>query len=149
MPPIPPKHRRLLVTVVSKNASTLEGLETYLRGVGVTTTSTGAIERLIEMTPPAAAAVILFPDEYGPDVAIGALEALKKLRPEVLVVIVTNDPRRFGDVGGEDPAAGPLVMPKPAWAWTIMDAVRTRLDARPDEPRIEPRPTARRQGRHE
>ena len=83
------------------------------------------------------------------DADIGALEALKKLRPEVLVVIVTNDPRRFGDVGGEDPAAGPLVMPKPAWAWTIMDAVRTRLDARPDEPRIEPRPTARRQGRHE
>ena len=150
MPSSPRKNQRLLVTVVSKNASTLEGLDTYLRGVGVVTTTTGAIERLIEMTPVAAAAVILFPDEYSPDVALGALGTLKKLRPDVLAVVVTNEPRRFVDATGEeDPAASPLVMPKPAWAWTIMDAVRARLDARPQEPPIDAQPSARRPGRHE
>ena len=81
MPAPDPKNQPLLVTVVSKNPSTLQGLETYLRGVGVVTTTTGALERLVEMTPPAAAAVILFPDEYGPAVAICALAALRKLGP--------------------------------------------------------------------
>jgi hypothetical protein len=119
-----------LVTVVSKNRGTLQGLETYLRGAGVEVTSTGAIERLVDMTLPSAAAVILFPDEYGLKIAAGALATLKKLRPRVLAVVVTNEPRDFEDDGHEpDRVASLLVMPKPAWAWTILDAVRARLDA--------------------
>jgi hypothetical protein len=150
MPSSPRKNQRLLVTVVSRNASTLEGLDAYLRGAGVATTTTGAIERLIEMTPPSAAAVILFPDEYSPDVTIRALATLKKLRPDVLAVIVTNEPRRFVEATGEeDRAASPLVMPKPAWAWTILDAARARLDAKPREAPRDARPSARGQGRHE
>lgn len=89
--------------------------DTYLRGVGVITTTTRAIERLIEMTLPSAAAVIVFPDEYSPDVAARALGRLKKQRPDVLAVIVTNEPRRFAEAAGENDLAGPpLVMPKPA-----------------------------------
>jgi hypothetical protein len=118
------------VTVVSKNSTTLRGLETYLRGAGVAVTSTGAIERLVEMTPPSAAAVILFPDEYGLEMVASALARLKKLRPRVLAVVVTNEPRDFQDEDHEpDPMATLLVMPKPVWAWTILDAVRARLDA--------------------
>lgn len=135
MPSSPRKNQPLLVTVVSRNASTLEGLDTYLRGVGVVTTTTGAVERLIEMTPPSAAAIVFFPDEYSPEVAAHALGTLKKLRPDVLAVIVTNEPRRFVEATGETDLAGsPLVMPKPAWAWTIMDAVRARLDERLHDP---------------
>jgi hypothetical protein len=148
MPSRDPKHQPLLVTVVAKNASTLAGLDTYLRGVGAVTTTTVAIERLIEMTPPAAAAVIIFPDEYSADAASRALATLEKLRPEVLAVIVTNEPKRFVATGAGDPATAPLVMPKPAWAWTIMDAVRARLDARPEPSAVvAPRP-GRRPGRH-
>lgn len=147
MPARETKNQPLLVTVVSKNASTLAGLDTYLRGVGALTTTTGVLERLIDMTPPATAAVILFPDEYGAEAAIDTLAALKKARPDVLAVIVTNDPRRFANSGDQDPATSPLVMPKPAWAWTIMDAVRARLDATPEPSPIEPRPSPRRPGR--
>ena len=100
------------------------------------------------MTPPAAAAVILFPDEYGPDAAIGALAALRKARPDVLAVIVTNDPRRFGDAraGSRDLAA------RDAEAGLGLDD----HGRRPRQPRREtrehardPRPGARRPGRHE
>lgn len=132
MPARDAKRSPLLVTIVSKNASTLAGLDAYLRGVGAVTTSTGDLERLVEMTPPTAAAVILFPDEYSAELAIQALAALEKARPDVLAVVVTNEPGRFaGPDAREDAAASPLVMPKPAWAWTIMDAVRARLGARP------------------
>lgn len=130
----PRKSQPLLVTVVSKNASTLQGLDAYLRGVGVVSTTTGAMDRVVEMTPAAAAAVILFPDEYDRAVAAAALATLRRERPDVLTVVVTNEPRRFGDaIDEDDPTGFPLVMPKPAWAWTIMDAVRARLDARREE----------------
>ena len=101
----PPKNQGLLVTVVSKNASTLEGLDAYLRGAGVAATTTAVVERLTEMTPPSAAAVILFPEEYSPDVTIHALGVLNKLRPGVLAVIVTNEPRRFVNATGEEDRA--------------------------------------------
>jgi len=139
-------HQPLRVTVVSKNPSTLVGLDRYLQGVGVVTTTTGALDRLLEMTPPAASAVIFFPDEYGAKDAISALVALMKARPAVLAVIVTNDPRRFARPGDVDAATSLLVMPKPAWAWTILEAVRARLEQSPHPSPI-PRPCARRPGR--
>jgi len=47
----------------------------------------------------------------------------------VLAVIVTNEPHRFTEATAEaDLATSPLVMAKPAWAWTILDAVRARLE---------------------
>jgi hypothetical protein len=118
-----------LVTVVSHNDATLRGLESYLRGAGLITNGTRAVERIVEMTPPSSTAVILFPDEYGQSAVSAALAALCRERPEVLPVIVTNEPRRFEQpaaVEGSQPS--PLVIPKPAWAWTILDAVRARLD---------------------
>jgi hypothetical protein len=120
----------LLVTVVSRNAPTLDGLKTYLEGAGVLANTTAVLERVVEMTPPAAAAVILFPDEYEPAVARAALGRLKNARPNVLAVIVTHEPRRFEEADPDDPRVGaPLVLAKPAWAWTILDAVRARLQA--------------------
>ena len=140
----------MLVTVVSKNASTLAGLDAYLRGVGAVTTSTGDLERLVDLTPPTAAAVILFPDEYSTDLVIQALAALQKARPDVLAVVVTNDPGRFASPDAEeDPGASPLVMAKPAWAWTIVDAVRARLGARPQPAPLARGSGSRRPGRDE
>jgi hypothetical protein len=126
----PPKSVPLLVTVVAKNAYTLEGLKVYLQGAGLFTTTTGALDRVLEVTPSAAAAVIVFPDEYEIGVARHALARLKSDRAETLRVIVTNEPRRFEEADVEPPpVTAPLVLAKPAWAWTILDAVRIRLDA--------------------
>ncbi len=96
------------------------------------TNGTRVVERVLEMTPPSSTAVILFPDEYGHVVVGTALAALHRERPDVLAVIVTSEPRQF-----EQTSAGlpdhpiPLVIPKPAWAWTILDAVRAKLDSGP------------------
>jgi hypothetical protein len=118
----------LFVTVVSTHRETLGSLEAYLRSAGVAANGTRAIGRLLEMTPPSAAAVILFPDEYDPRSVTQALATLHRGRPKVLAVVVTNQPRRFEQMTGAGSGLGaPLVIPKPAWAWTILDAVRARL----------------------
>jgi hypothetical protein len=128
MPSSPKKNRRLSVTVVSKNASTLDALEAYLRNVGVLGNSTGAIDRLLEVTPPSAAAVIVFPDEYEPGAAMAAVREASRQRPDILLVVVTSEPGRFDKLaGGADGEGSLLVMAKPAWAWTILDAIRARL----------------------
>ncbi|HXX67401.1 MAG TPA: hypothetical protein VEK07_09480 [Polyangiaceae bacterium] len=134
-------HRpRLAVTVVSKNASTAQRLEAYLRDAGVFSNGTRDVERLVEMTPPSAAAAVVFPDEFDPEAVEAALRTARKQRPDLLLVVVTNEPRRFDKLqrGSAEEEDGLLVMAKPAWAWTILDAIRAKLDAArgvpPDRP---------------
>lgn len=134
-----PSKKSLSVTVVASHPGTLEGLELYLHGAGVFANGTRMVDRVLEMTPPACAAVILFPDDFPEEAVVKALAALQRERPNVLAVIVSQEPQRFehvaGTRGSQDLA--PLVIPKPAWAWTILDAVRARLDAddgAPDTP---------------
>src|SRR5579859_1183953 len=121
--------KSLLVTVISNNQGTRQALEAYLRTAGVAVNGTGHIERVLEMTPLPCAAVIVFPDDYSRDVVTKAFTTLKKERPDVLAVIVTSEASRFERP--RHPGSNrlvPLVIPKPAWAWTILDAVRARLD---------------------
>lgn len=120
----------LSVTIVSTNGATLEGLETYLRGAGVATSTTPRVDRVLEVTPRSSAAVILFPDGYGQEGVLKALAALGRERPDVLTVLVTNEPRRFCRIAGcRSLRTGPLVVSKPPWAWALLDIVRARLEA--------------------
>lgn len=129
----------LSVTLVSQNASTVERLETYLKEAGLIGNSTRAIDRLLEMTPPSAAAVIAFPDEFDPDVALKALHAAKRRRVEVLFVVVTSEPQRFEELApGGHGEASVVILAKPAWAWTILDTIRTKLEPRPADLRSKP-----------
>jgi hypothetical protein len=127
----PSSKKGLSVTVVASNPSTLEALEVYLHGAGVPANGTRMVDRVLEMTPPSSAAVILFPDDFQEEAVVSALGALQRERPNVLAVIVSHEPQRFAQVPGtrrsEHPV--PLVIPKPAWAWTILDAIRARLDS--------------------
>jgi hypothetical protein len=126
-----PNKRGLSVTVVASNPGTLEALEVYLHGAGVFANGTRMVDRVLEMTPPSSAALIVFPDDFPEEAVSRALAALQRERPNVLAVIVTHEPQRFENVAGTrgSQVLAPLVIPKPAWAWTILDAVRARLDA--------------------
>jgi hypothetical protein len=126
-----PSKKSLSVTVVASNPGTLEALEVYLHGAGVFANGTRLVDRVLEMTPPSSAAVIVFPDDFPEEAVLKALAGLQRERPNVLAVIVTHEPQRFEDVAGTRGSQdlAPLVIPKPAWAWTILDAVRARLDA--------------------
>jgi len=116
----------LHVAVVSKNPETLDGLETYLQRAGVMTSSTRQLERSAQIVS-GVSAVVVFPDDYEWEAVIGALTACMGSNPGALPVVVTNAPQRFDSVVWPDDTAIPLVVPKPAWGWTILDAIRAHL----------------------
>lgn len=85
------------------------------------------IGRSSEMTLPALSAVVLFPDDFSAQAVNAALADLRRNRPAALPVLVTSDPRRFDGLHGDKHIA-PLVVPKPVWGWSILDAIRARLE---------------------
>lgn len=134
MEPLRPwRGRHLHVTIVADNPDTLEGLESYLRRAGVTTNGTQHIERSCEMTPPSSSVVVLFPDDFRPEAVMSALAALRAHRPAALPMLVTMDPKRFASLPASGMSLLPLVVPKPVWGWTILDAIRARFDAEPPQ----------------
>ena len=120
--------KALSVAVVSKNRETLEQLRQYLSGAGIAAHGTRRIDQTCELIRASCSVVVLFPDDYPMTKVFAVLENLKRERPSVLPVLVTQDFRRFAAPTGPCPEA--LVIPKPAWAWAIVDAIRARVDQR-------------------
>lgn len=131
MPRLPrqPVRPRLHVTIVSDNAETLDGLETYLQRAGRTTNGTRRLDRACEMTPPACPVVLLFPDDFRSATVVWALTKRASQRPEVLRVLVTRQPRCYELLPTPKGAITPLVVPKPIFGWTLLDAIRARLES--------------------
>lgn len=117
------------VTVIADNSETLNGLNVYLSRAGVALHSTRNL-RDARIVPPAVNAVVIFPDEYPLDDALATITALRLTRPQLLIVIVTSAPQHFGSAvapaGGLLPA---IVLPKPAFGWTMLDAIRAHAQA--------------------
>jgi hypothetical protein len=127
--PRQPLRPRLHVTIVSDNAETLDGLETYLQRAGLTTNGTRRLDKACEMTPPACTVVLLFPDDFRSAAVVTALTKLASQRPEVLRVLVTREPRCYELLPTPTGAITPLIVPKPSFGWTILDAIRARLES--------------------
>jgi DNA-binding NtrC family response regulator len=119
----PPRH----VTIVSDNAETLDGLETYLQRAGLTTNGTRHLDKACEMTPPVSSAVLLFPDDFRSVAVVTALAKLASQRPKVLRVLVTREPKLYETLPSHKGAIAPLVVPKPIFGWTILDVIRARI----------------------
>ena len=81
------------------------------------------------MTPPNVSVVVLFPDDFRPDLVFSALATLRSKRPETLPVIVTKEPKRFESLSSPENCIVPLVIPRPVWGWTILDAIRAKFDS--------------------
>jgi DNA-binding NtrC family response regulator len=114
--------RGVSVAVVSDNVETLDGLERYLCDAGIAARGTRCLDRAWEMVTPSRSVVVLFPDDFPTIKVFEALAALKRRRPSAHAVLVTKDHRRFAS------AEGAVVIPKPVWGFTLLDAVRARLE---------------------
>jgi len=113
--------------VVSKNADTLHGLATYLRDSGVSTASTRQVEASVDLAD-GSTAIVVFPDDFDWDMAVSALIRCQRKHPGVLVVLVTRSPRSFKSVAWPQSGTPPVLVPKPAWGWKILDAIRAHVD---------------------
>jgi hypothetical protein len=82
---------------------------------------------------------LLYPDGFRFDQVVGILFALRRERPEVHAVIVTEKPERFARlVVAADNAPTPSIIPMPAPAWTILEVAcaavkQTRVSSDADE----------------
>jgi len=119
------------VTVVADNPQTLEDLYSYFRQVGVTSNGTRELDSAA-LVPPGATALVLFPDDYGQADVEAAIRALRRARPKLLIVLVTGAPQHLAAALEPDGRSiPPLILPKPAFGWTILDAIQGRAERSP------------------
>jgi len=129
--PSPPKNRRspIYVSIVSKNPETLDGLQAYLKQVGVPSHGTRAVRDLDMAAPEFATAAVIFPDDFEDHEALALLRELRRLRPRLLALIVTREPTRFRSVTGPDGhSLPPIVLPRGSFGWDILDAIRAHAE---------------------
>ena len=114
------------VAIVSANPETLDGLQSYLHGAGVTARGTRRLEDCIELTAPTTVAVVLFPDDFSSESVMATVIEIGARGPGILRVLVTGHPKTFDAlVQGR---RNVLVVPRPVWGWTILDAIRAHVD---------------------
>lgn len=111
------------VTIVSANAETLEQLRAYFDGAGVPAVGAGTLAALAKLAP-TVTAVVLFPDDFAPDAVASLVGDLQRSRPAVLLVVVTREPARFEQPRHAPAGVAPVVLPKPSFGWSILDAIR-------------------------
>ncbi len=115
------------VTIVSANPETLDGLQSYLHDAGVAARGTRRLEDCCDLTVPLTVALVLFPDDFAWERVTSTLADIDARRPGILRVLVTGHPKTFEPlVGGRKNV---LIVPRPVWGWTILDAIRAHFDA--------------------
>ena len=107
------------VLIVSANPQTRDDLRSYLSGVGLAAESVPDLEAAVASAG-SCRSVVIFPDEFGLSEARETIEALRELRPGTRLVVVTATGTAFGRRAD----ASLVILPKPAFSWTILDAVR-------------------------
>jgi len=116
------------VVVVCENPETVDGLQAYLVGVGIGAHSTRTLDATTSI-PERTTAVVVFPDEFRGHDVLERISALRGRRPRLLLLVITRDPQRFAAALKSDKNGSAwLVLPKPAFGWTIVDAIRLHAD---------------------
>jgi len=114
----------LQVLLVSANAAVRDEIIESLRGAWMEAASTDHIDGCISRIPSGTGLVLLHPDGFRFDQVVGILFALRRERPDVLVVLVTEKPERFAKlVRVAENARPPTIIPLPASARTILEAI--------------------------
>jgi hypothetical protein len=119
------------VAVVADNPQTREDLCSYFGQVGVKSNGTRKLDSA-SVAPAGATALVLFPDDFGAADVEAAILTLRRARPKLLIVLVTGAPQRLGAALEPDGRSLlPLVLPKPAFGWTLLDAIQGRAERSP------------------
>jgi hypothetical protein len=114
------------LTLISADRETLDGVQAYLERAGARVRTTSRLDEA-EDTSSGADAVVFFADDYSleeSDIILAGLAVR-------LLVIVTAEIAAFNARRGSWPRAERVVvLPRPAWGWVLLDAVRHGLGDR-------------------
>jgi len=111
------------VAIVSPNPETLDGLQSYLEAAGVVARCTRDLEGT-RAAPQGTRAFVLFPDDYRWESVVSVVADLTAKRPAALPLLVTAQPKKFEKLAGGGKV---VVVPRPVWGWTILDAIRAHV----------------------
>ncbi len=120
------------VAIVSANAETLDGLQSYLQEAGIAARGTRQLEDCAALTAPATLAVVLFPDDFVRESVMAAVFDIGARGPSILRLLVTGHPKAFEQL--VEGRRNVLVVPRPVWGWTILDAIRAHAGDDPVKP---------------
>lgn len=112
------------VLIVSRNEETACDLQRYFESRNLLVTVTQQLSPVVGGTEPTA--LVLFPDEFPKGEAERGVLGLARLYPSATMTVVTADTQRFADLGAKLDEAflrRLLVLPRPAFSWTIFDHV--------------------------
>lgn len=112
------------VTVIAESPETLDGLLEYLIAAGLVARGLRTVDAMafVEATR---AAVVLFPDGFALPEVIPLIRAIRTLRSDLLLVLVTGDAPSFQEAARPiGRSVSPRLLPKPAFGWAILDAIR-------------------------
>ena len=125
------------VAIFSANPETLDGLEAYLRSVGIQAKGRRRLEECSELTSASTLAIVLFPDDFPGESVLETVAALAAKCSSTLRVLVTGEPTKYERLlEGHNV----MVVPRPVWGWTILDAIRSHSDGDGgDDPTSKPR----------
>ena len=121
-PPVKPR----LVTVVAESQQTLDTLCSYFERVGIAGNAARELGD-VSMLATDATSLVLFPDGFERLQVEAFVLALRRARPSLLILLVSSAPQHLGAALEPDGSSlPPLVLPRPAFGWTILDAIRER-----------------------
>ncbi|MEY4583477.1 MAG: hypothetical protein RL701_8180 [Pseudomonadota bacterium] len=116
-----------LCIVISDNRETADGLHSYLTNAGIRTRTARRLRDVTAICKDSAA-LVLFPDEYDDSEVVSNLRGLRAAHPHLLLLLVTAKPQRVRAACEPDARSVlPVVMPKPAFCWSLLDAIRAHV----------------------
>jgi hypothetical protein len=121
-----------VVLIVSRNRETAHNLQQYFESRSLNVTVLARFARMPFDSRPTPTALVVFPDEFPKDEAEMGLLEFAQHYPSATMTVVTADTQRFEDLAtklGETALRRLLVLPRPAFSWTILDHVITPITA--------------------
>jgi hypothetical protein len=110
--------------VVASHHAFRDDMVNSLRELGFAVVSTEHIDQCISQIPTGPSLVVVQPDGFRFDQIVGILFALRRERPDVYAVLVTETPARYVKlVATDDNAPPPWVVPMPVLARTVFETV--------------------------
>ena len=111
------------VRIVSASDETSRELQRYLEASGLS--AAGNSELRHAKVDAYDRALVLFPDDFAADEVIAHLQAARAERLEATLIVVTAHPDRFKHAVARDGSMlGVIVLPRPAFGWAILEAIR-------------------------
>lgn len=118
------------VLIVSRNEETARNLRSYFESRNLKVmVATKLADAPGDLRP---TALVMFPDELARGEAENELQAFAQQCPSATMTVVTADMQRFEALGarlGDDAMRRLLILPRPAFGWTILDHVITPVAA--------------------